>query len=79
MKATLSSRIKMDAFLIELQEIIAHQQQTIDALSDEIYQQQQELRECQTQCALLTKQMRLILQQDSGINAPEQDMPPPHY
>jgi len=63
--------------LIDLEAKIAHQDQSIHELSEEIYQQHKRLDQLGTTCDYLLKQFRLL--SDSTGAEDRGDEPPPHY
>ena len=62
--------------LIDLETRLAFQEDTIQALSDEIYRQQKELDRLQQMCALMLQRLQDV--SEGGPNDPV-DEKPPHY
>ncbi|MBM3617123.1 MAG: SlyX family protein [Alphaproteobacteria bacterium] len=71
----------MEKDIQTLQELVAHQQEDISRLSDELYIQQQEIVKLQTLVKAVQKQLEQALAEAAvgagGDNSPEP--PPPHY
>ncbi len=65
-----------DQRLIDLETRIAFQEDSIQALSDEIYRQQKELDRLQQLCNLMLQQLQDV--SGGGSNGPV-DEKPPHY
>jgi SlyX protein len=63
--------------LIDLEAKLAHQDQSIHELSEEIYQQQKRLDQLGATCEYLLEQFRLL---SASAGAEDHgDEPPPHY
>lgn len=65
--------------ITQMQETLAHQDEEIRRLSDEVYAQQKELAQLKQQFALLQDKFRAALAEDNGMRSPDQETPPPHY
>ena len=66
--------------IVELQQQIAFQEQTIDTLNEVVSQQQQDLTRLDRALALLAQQMASLQQAaDAGQGSAEAHQPPPHY
>ena len=63
--------------LIELESRIAHQEDSIQTLSHEIFEQQKQITALQTQCAYLLEQLKNQPGQSPADQL--QDDVPPHY
>jgi len=61
--------------LIDLEARIAHQDQAINDLSDEIYQQQKQIEQLEMTCKYLLEQS----QQPPATEGIEKNEKPPHY
>lgn len=68
----------MDDIVLKLQEVVAHQQQDLARMSDELYAQQQEINRM---AKLLRALQAHVLQQgaDGAGGDASQEPPPPHY
>lgn len=62
--------------LIDLQERLTYQEQSIEALSQELYQQQQQLSRLQHQLELLHN---AVINGQNPLARPDEETPPPHY
>ena len=68
------------ADIIELQQQLAFQEQTIDSLNAVVSEQQKDLTRLDRALGLLAQQMtNLQLAADAGQGGPEANQPPPHY
>ena len=68
------------ADIVELQQQIAFQEQTIDALNEVVSRQQKDLTRIEHTLSLLAQQMKNLQQaSDAGQGGPEANEPPPHY
>lgn len=66
--------------IVELQQKIAFQEQTIDTLNDVVSKQQKDLTRIDRALELLAQQMANLQQAaDAGQGGPEANEPPPHY
>jgi len=66
--------------IVELQQQVAFQEQTIDALNEVVSRQQQDLTRLDRALALLAQQMTSMQQAaDVGPGHAEAHQPPPHY
>ena len=66
--------------IVELQQQVAFQEQTIDALNEVVSRQQQDLTRLDRALALLAQQMASMQQAaDAGLRHAEAHQPPPHY
>ena len=66
--------------IVELQQQVAFQEQTIDALNDVVSRQQQDLTRLDRALTLLAQQMVSMQQAaDAGPGHAEAHQPPPHY
>ena len=66
--------------IVELQQQVAFQDQTIDALNKVVSRQQQDLTRLDRALALLAQQMANMQQAaDAGPGLAEAHLPPPHY
>ena len=66
--------------IVELQQQVAFQEQTIDALNEVVSRQQQDLTRLDRALALLAQQMASMQQAaDAGPGHAEVHQPPPHY
>ena len=66
--------------IVELQQQVAFQEQTIDALNEVVSRQQQDLTRLDRALALLAQQMASMQQAaDAGQGHAEAHQPPPHY
>lgn len=63
--------------LIELESRIAHQDHSINGLSDEIYRLRKKIDDLETTCSFLAEQLRE--QAGASKTADFADEPPPHY
>ncbi len=66
----------LDARVMELESRLAFQDDTLQALNDELVRQQRQVERLQLQMAALLKRQEEMVGQ-FGIS--EQDAPPPHY
>ena len=64
--------------IIKLEETMAILQNEISQMSHEIYAQQKEIAQLILEVKLLKSCLK-NMQPDSGILAPNEDVPPPHY
>lgn len=62
--------------VIDLEVRLAYQEQSIDALSQELYQQQLHISRLERQLELLQDS---VLRGNNPIARPEDETPPPHY
>ena len=68
------------ADIIELQQQLAFQEQTIDTLNTVVSEQQKDLTRLDRTLDLLAQQMKSLQQAaDVGQGGPEANQPPPHY
>ena len=68
------------ADIVELQQQIAFQEQTIDTLNEVVSKQQKDLTRMDHALGLLAQQMTSLQQTaDAGQGDPEANQPPPHY
>ena len=68
------------ANIVELQQQVAFQEQTIDTLNDVVSKQQKDITRLDRAVALLAQQMASLQQAaDAGQGGPEANQPPPHY
>lgn len=68
------------ADIVELQQQVAFQEQTIDTLNDVVSKQQKDITRLDRAVALLAQQMASLQQAaDAGQGGSEADQPPPHY
>ena len=66
--------------IVELQQQVAFQEQTIDALNEVVSRQQQDLTRLDRALAMLAQQMASQQQAaDAGPGHAEAHQPPPHY
>ena len=66
-----------DARIVELETRVAHQDESINELSAEIYRQQQQISALEVQCRHLTEKLQSV---DGGQPPAEPgDEVPPHY
>ena len=66
--------------IVELQQQVAFQEQTIDALNEVVSRQQQDLTRLDRALALLAQQMASMQRAaDAGPGHAEAHQPPPHY
>ena len=66
--------------IVELQQQVAFQEQTIDALNEVVSRQQQDLTRLDRALALLAQQMASMQQAaDAGLGNTEAFQLPPHY
>ena len=66
--------------IVELQQQIAFQEQTIDTLNEVVSKQQKDLTRIDRALELLAQQMANLQQAaDEGQGGPEANEPPPHY
>ncbi|KKO44625.1 SlyX [Arsukibacterium ikkense] len=68
----------MQQQLIELENKLAFQEDTVNSLNNELHQHQMRIEKLQQQVMLLADKLRQ-LPEDQGILSPEQEPPPPHY
>ena len=61
--------------LVDLEARIAHQDQAINDLSNEIYQQQRQIEQLETTCKILLEHS----QQPATADGIQNDEKPPHY
>lgn len=64
---------------LRLQEAMAHLQQDISRLSDELYTQQREIVELRGYIKLLESRLEQAVLDAAGASKHEQEPPPPHY
>jgi SlyX protein len=68
------------ADIVELQQQVAFQEQTIDTLNDVVSKQQKDITRLDRSVALLAQQMASLQQAaDAGQGGSEANQPPPHY
>jgi len=68
------------ASIVELQQQVAFQEETIDTLNMMVSAQQKDLTRLDRALALMAQQMKSLQQSaDAGQGAPEANQPPPHY
>jgi|TARA_B110000977_G_scaffold187048_1_gene253726 SlyX protein len=68
------------ADIVELQQQVAFQEQTIDTLNDVVSKQQKDITRLDRAVALLAQQMASLQQAaDAGQGGSEANQPPPHY
>ncbi|MDC9719716.1 MAG: SlyX family protein [Gammaproteobacteria bacterium] len=68
------------ADIVELQQQIAFQEQTIDTLNNVVSEQQKDITRLDRALALLAQQMKSLQQTaDAGQGNAEANQPPPHY
>ncbi len=68
------------ADIVELQQQIAFQEQTIDTLNEVVSKQQKDLTRIERTLGLLGQQMKNLQQAaDAGQGGAEANEPPPHY
>lgn len=68
------------ANIVELQQQVAFQEQTIDTLNDVVSKQQKDITRLDRAVALLAQQMASLQQAaDAGQGGSEANQPPPHY
>ena len=66
--------------IVELQQQVAFQEQTIDTLNDVVSKQQKDITRLDRAVALLAQQMASLQQAaDAGQGGSEANQPPPHY
>ena len=63
--------------IVELETRVAHQDETIHVLSDELFQHQKKLDHLEATCHLLTEQVRSVTER-LPTRKPDDDKPP-HY
>jgi len=69
-----------NADIVELQQQIAFQEQTVDTLNEVVSRQQKDLTRIERTLSLLAQQMKNLQQAaDAGQGGPEANEPPPHY
>ena len=69
-----------NADIVELQQQIAFQEQTVDTLHEVVSRQQKDLTRIERTLSLLAQQMKNLQQAaDAGQGGPEANEPPPHY
>ena len=69
-----------NADIVELQQQIAFQEQTVDTLNEVVSRQQKDLTRIERTLSLLAQQMKNSQQTaDAGQGGPEANEPPPHY
>ena len=69
-----------NADIVELQQQIAFQEQTLDTLNEVVSRQQKDLTRIERTLSLLAQQMKNLQQAaDAGQGGPEANEPPPHY
>lgn len=61
-----------------IQEILAHMQQEMAQMHDEIFEQQKEISRLTIETRHLNEKIK-TMQNSDGILSPEDDIPPPHY
>jgi SlyX protein len=71
------NKMATEEHLIELEARIAHQDQSINDLSEEIYQQSKQLQQLEATCRLLLEKFQAL--SESGENPEHDTEPPPHY
>ncbi len=64
--------------LEEIETKIAFQEKTIKDLSDELYEQQQEIERLGSMCDILVKRVKELSESTPGIDA-SANQKPPHY
>lgn len=62
--------------LIDLEVRLTYQEQSIEALSNELYQQQQQIAQLQRQLELVHQ---ALVNGQNPLARPEDETPPPHY
>jgi SlyX protein len=68
------------ADIVELQQQIAFQEQTIDTLNTVVSEQQKDITRLDRALSLLAQQVKNLQQNnDGGQSTPEANQPPPHY
>jgi SlyX protein len=67
--------MSIETRLIDLEARIAHQDQAVNDLSNEIYQQQKQIEKLETTCKYLLDQA----QQSPSTDGHQVDEKPPHY
>ena len=69
-----------NADIVELQQQIAFQEQTLDTLNEVVSRQQKDLTRIERTLSLLAQQMKNLQQAaDAGQGGPDASEPPPHY
>ena len=69
-----------NADIVELQQQIAFQEQTVDTLNEVVSRQQKDLTRIERTLSLLAQQMKNLQQAaDADQGGPEANEPPPHY
>ena len=69
-----------NADIVELQQQIAFQEQTVDTLNEVVSRQQKDPTRIERTLSLLAQQMKNLQQAaDAGQGGPEANEPPPHY
>ncbi len=63
--------------LIDIEARIAHQEQSILQLGDEVFQQQKQLGQMQATCEYLLERIKAL--SEGGPEGDADDAPPPHY
>ena len=66
-----------EELFIDLEARIAHQDQSIQQLGDEVFRQQKQLRQLAATCQDLLEQFKAL--SESTFRADTGDEPPPHY
>lgn len=69
----------MEKQMIELQEMLAHQQFALDKMSEELFAQQKEVAELKRQLKRLGEQVDQAQPDDGGAGQGGYEPPPPHY
>ena len=69
------SKMSTETRLMDLETRIAHQDKSINDLSDEIYRQQKLIEQLETTCKYLLDQSR----QSAAAGSTNDDEKPPHY
>ncbi len=69
----------MQADIIALQELVAHQTQQIAELSEQVHEQYQQIIVLNKHVALLQQKLASAANEGQGIRTPDEETPPPHY
>ncbi|MBL0320412.1 MAG: SlyX family protein [Alphaproteobacteria bacterium] len=69
----------MQALIIQLQEMLAHQSEDISRLSDELHIQQKEIAKLTMKVMQLQTKLDAALQDPAHGPSGEKEPPPPHY
>jgi SlyX protein len=68
-----------DERIVDLEARLAHQDRSIQELSDELYRQQRHIGELERRLLVLTERVKDLVSRDSGPAPRPEDELPPHY